>query len=138
MSNPLSQVKKQSRRILVVDDEPHVAGTIRMVLTHAGHSVDIVPSAQNALAAFAVGKYDLIMSDLSLGKMNGLQLADAIKAQAPGQAVILVTAHAESIQRDKARLDKVDGLLGKPFTLNQLQVLLDKIFPPTTEVLVTV
>jgi len=129
MSNPQLPAKPKAKKILVVDDEPHVAGTIRMVLAHAGHSVEIVASAQSALAAFAIGKYDLIISDLSLGKMNGLQLADAIKAQCPSQPIILATAHAESIERDKTRLGKVDGLLGKPFSLTQLQALMDRIFP---------
>ena len=118
-----------SKQVLVVDDEPAVANTIRMVLVHGGHKVEIVEDAEAALARFEPGKYDLVISDLSLGKMNGLALADAIRERVPNQPFILITAYADAIQADETKLAKVNALLGKPFSLDQLQGALLKVFP---------
>jgi CheY-like chemotaxis protein len=128
MAGPKTAETIPPKHILVVDDEPAVADTIRMVLTFRGHKVEVAESAEAALKIFAVGKYDLVVTDLSLPKMDGLGLASAIKERAPNQPIILVTAYAESIQGDKDRLAKVDFLMGKPFSLEQLQAGLTKVF----------
>jgi CheY-like chemotaxis protein len=128
MAGPTSSEAKPPKKILVVDDEPAVADTIRMILTFRGHEVEVADAAESALAVFAPGKYDLVITDLSLPKMDGLTLARTIKERAPTQPVILVTAYAESIQGDTERLQKVDFLIGKPFSLQQLQEALAKIF----------
>ncbi len=128
MAGPSVSETITPKRILVVDDEPAVADTIRMVLAFHGHNVEIADAAESALAVFEPGKYDLVITDLSLPKMDGFGLARAIKERAPAQPIILVTAYAESIQGDKERLAKVDFLMGKPFSLQQLQDALTKIF----------
>jgi len=128
MAGPTVSEEIPSKRILVVDDEPAVADTIRMVLAFRGHTVEVADSAESALTRFEPGKYDLVITDLSLPKMDGLALAGAIKERSPTQPVILITAYAESIQSDKERLSKVDFLMGKPFSLQQLQEALIKIF----------
>ncbi len=128
MAEPKPAVAIPPKRILVVDDEPAVADTIRMVLAFRGHKVEVADSAEAALNVFAAGKYDLVITDLSLPKMDGLNLAGAIKERAPKQPIILVTAYAESIQGDKERLAKIDFLMGKPFSLEQLQEGLVKVF----------
>lgn len=117
------------KRILVVDDEPQVAQTIRMVLAYGGHSVEIADDANRALSLYEDGKYDLIISDFALGKMNGLELARTIKARNPKQPFMLITAYAESVAMGPERLANIDFLLGKPFSLEQLQEGMDKIFP---------
>ena len=117
------------KRILVVDDEPQVADTLRMVLTYGGHSVEIAEDAVRALSMFEAGKYDLVITDFALGKMNGLDLARAIKGRSAGQPIMLITAYAESVAMGEERLTNIDFLLGKPFSLEQLQKGLDKIFP---------
>jgi len=126
-----TQLKKiPPKRILVVDDEPQVAQTIRMVLTYGGHTVEIAEDGNGALAKFEPGKFDLIISDFALGKMNGLELARIVKQRTPGQKFMLITAYAESVAMGPERLSNIDFLLGKPFSLEQLQEGLTKIFPP--------
>jgi CheY-like chemotaxis protein len=129
MSRTAVPQKIPRKRILVVDDEPQVATTIKMVLSLSGHTVEIVDDAEKALAAFEIGKYDLIVTDQSLGKMTGLQLAHAIKERSAAQPIILVTAYAESMAMEKDGLADVDHLMGKPFSLDELQAALEAIFP---------
>jgi CheY-like chemotaxis protein len=129
MSGTAISRKIPAKRILVVDDEPQVADTIRMVLVMSGHTVDIKESASKALEVYEVGKYDLVISDFSLGKMNGLELARAIKEKCATQPFILITAYAESMAMKKETLVNVDYLMGKPFPLTQLQEALEAVFP---------
>lgn len=112
----------------MVDDEPAVADTIRMVLAISGHTVEIAEDAETALERLESEKYDLVVTDLSLPEMDGLELARRVKERFPGHPVILVTAYAESLRGDRDRLSKVDFLLGKPFALEQVQSALIKIF----------
>src|SRR5262249_50021250 len=79
--------------ILVVDDEPQVADTLRMVLALSGHSIDLADSADRALEMYQPAKYDLVISDYSLGKMNGLALARIIRERCATQPIILITAY---------------------------------------------
>jgi two-component system, NtrC family, response regulator HydG len=120
--------KNPPKRILVVDDEPQVAQTIRMVLVMGGHTVDITDSAASALELYEAGKYDLIISDYSLGQMNGLELARLIKERCATQPFILITAYAESMALNQEKMAHIDYLMSKPFPLTQLQEALDKVF----------
>jgi CheY-like chemotaxis protein len=129
MSGTAIARKIPAKRILVVDDEPQVAETIRMVLVMSGHKVDIKDSASKALEVYEPGKYDLVISDFSLGKMNGLELARAIKEKCATQPFILVTAYAESMAMKKETLVHIDFLMSKPFPLTQLQEALETVFP---------
>jgi CheY-like chemotaxis protein len=121
--------KIPAKRILVVDDEPQVADTIRMVLAMGGHKVEVVESARRALEVYEAGKYDLVISDFSLGKMTGLELAREIKQKSPTQRFILITAYAESMSLKKEGMGCIDFLMSKPFPLAQLQEALEKVFP---------
>ena len=112
-----------------MDDEPQVADTIRMVLALSGHTIELAASADRALELYAPGKYDLVISDFSLGKRNGLELARAIRERCATQPIILITAYAESMALQKDRLGDIDFILGKPFALTQLQEALNTVFP---------
>ncbi|MDB6063944.1 MAG: putative Histidine kinase [Pedosphaera sp.] len=117
------------KRILIVDDEPQVANTIRLLLEMGGHTIEIAEDAERALAIYEPAKFDLVITDLSLPKMNGLDLARALRTLVATQPIILITAYAESIARDKERLANVNFLMGKPFSIEQLQDALTSIFP---------
>jgi CheY-like chemotaxis protein len=121
--------KIPAKRILVVDDEPQVADTVRMVLAMSGHKVEVVDSAKRALEVYEPGKFDLVISDYSLGKMNGLELAREIKQKCPTQRFILITAYAETMALKKEGMAYIDFLMSKPFPLTQFQEALETVFP---------
>jgi CheY-like chemotaxis protein len=131
MSDTVIPRKIPAKRILVVDDEPQVADTVRMVLAMSGHKVEVVQSARRALEVYEAGKYDLVISDFSLGNMNGLELAREIKQKCATQKFILITAYAESMSLKKEGMACIDFLMSKPFPLTQLQEALEKVFPET-------
>lgn len=109
------------RRILVVDDEPVVSDSIRRVLQFDGHSVEVATGGEAALALLQDSFFDLVMSDYEMPGMKGDELAAAIKSRYPSLPVLLVTAYGEQLRSACHPLSAVDGILGKPFQLDELR-----------------
>src|ERR1700722_8762726 len=97
MNDSRSSSFVSSRRILIVDDAVEVAETIKEILVQLGHQVEINGDSKEALRQFEPGKYDLIITDYSMPKMNGVDLAAAIKKRSAGQLILLITAFTFSI-----------------------------------------
>jgi PAS domain S-box-containing protein len=72
-----------SHTILIVDDEPEVAAMLSDILRHAGHRTAIVHSGNAALAQLAITDYDLILSDLHMPDLNGLDLYRQVQTSHP-------------------------------------------------------
>lgn len=109
------------RKILVVDDEPYVCDAVRMMLAFDGHQVETAASGKDALALFAAGKYDLVITDYAMPAMKGDELAVTIKSLVPNQPVVLITAYAEMLKSSDVPLVGVDFIVSKPFLLENLR-----------------
>src|SRR4051794_40237428 len=96
------------KQILVVDDEPLVAETIRYILESSGHKVEMAADAEEALLKFDAGKFDLVITDLSLPTRDGFELAIAIKERCARQPIILITAYADTLDSKRAGFSKID------------------------------
>ena len=105
------------RRVLVVDDEALVCDAIRRVLELDKFTVHSTSSAQEALTAFEPGKFDLVIIDYEMPLMKGDKLASAIRAQAPEQPIIMVTAYGESLRAAGDFPLAVNLVVSKPFEL---------------------
>jgi CheY-like chemotaxis protein len=117
------------KRILVVEDEVVAALSIRTVLAADGHVAEIAENAEQALDMFKAAEYDLVITDFKLAKMDGLELADAIKQQSPATPIILITAYAEKIGGSLGEVSNVEVVLSKPFSVAGLQDAMRKLFP---------
>ena len=102
---------------MVVDDEPTVGNTVKILLKVDGHEVVTTTSGKDALALFGHDRFDLVFTDLTMPGMNGLQLAAAIKSGAPAKPVVTITAHAGALPPSP----DVDYVVGKPFRLHHLR-----------------
>jgi CheY-like chemotaxis protein len=118
-----------SRHILVVDDDPMVADSIRRLLEFDGHSVEIAGSGEEALATFAREIFDLTLLDYEMPQMKGDQLAVALKAAAPKHPIIMFTGYAEAVGGATVPMPGVDLVLGKPFDLERLRQTIASLFP---------
>jgi CheY-like chemotaxis protein len=118
-------------RILVVDDEPFVCDAVKMMLMFDGHTVETANNGKDALAMFEKGKFDLVITDFSMPAMKGDELAAAIKALAPKQPLVMITAYAEMLQSEGNQLAGVDFVISKPFLLEKLREAIATVVPQT-------
>ena len=117
------------KRILVVDDEPFVCDAVKMMLAFDGHDVVTANDAKEALETFDKSKFDLVITDFAMPGMKGDELAAAIKAKAPTQPVVMITAYAEMLQSSGKKLTGVDFLVSKPFLLEHLREAISTVIP---------
>ena len=81
-------------RILVVDDEKRLCSSLDSLLTKAGYSVQTAFDGKQALSLFETRPFDLVISDIKLPEMDGIQLLQEIRKGDPNAMVILMTAYA--------------------------------------------
>lgn len=126
---PMQTAAFPQRRILVVDDEPLVCDAVKMMLDFDGHLVKTAANGKEALAMLDEGQFDLVITDFQMPAMKGDELAAAIKARAPKQPVVMITAYAEMLQASGNPLTGVDLIISKPFLLENLREAIAKVTP---------
>jgi DNA-binding NtrC family response regulator len=113
---------KKDVRILVVDDEPTMADSLKQNLIEEGYSVDTAATGAEAIELFDQGGHHVAICDLQLPDIDGLEVMRHIKDARPTTDVIVVTAHgsvAKAVEATKAgAFDFVD----KPFDFEELQL----------------
>jgi CheY-like chemotaxis protein len=109
------------RRILVVDDEPLVCDTFKMLLAADGHQVETVRDGPATLAVLAQGTFDMVFIDYAMPGMKGDELAAAVRERWPTLPIVIVSASAEMLQARRQPLTGVDLIVGKPFSGEDLR-----------------
>ncbi len=117
-----------SPTVLVVDDEKNVRLTLRQALEDLGLTVDTADDGTEALSQLDNGDYDLMLLDLRMPGIDGLETLQRTRRQAPDLPVVIVTAHGTVKNAVQAmRRGAVDVLL-KPISLDALRDLVDQVF----------
>jgi two-component system, cell cycle response regulator CpdR len=118
----VATVEKQNiirgKRILLVDDEPSVRGSFRMILELDNHAVTEADNGAEALVLFGKGQFDLVATDFEMPVMKGNELAVRIKELAPKQPILMMTAYEKELGDPE---NPVDSILNKPFPLDHLR-----------------
>ena len=120
----------KAKSILIVDDYPEVADSIHELLKVAGYRVQKCSSPIQALEEFEPGKYDLVITDYSMPRMNGVTLAREMKQRAPNQLIMLISAFVFSLAAREEQPIPADFILQKPFTAQELTKALECLFQP--------
>ena len=106
--------------LLVADDDPAVRQSLERALTREGYAVVLAPDGQAALERLQGGGVDLVLSDLKMPGLTGLELLREAKAVAPDVDVILLTAFGTVEEAVRAMKDGATDFLTKPFQRAQL------------------
>jgi CheY-like chemotaxis protein len=116
-------------RILFVDDEEALRRMVPAALVRRGHTVAVASHAREALAIFQPGKFDLVLTDFKMPGMTGDRLARTIKALAPDQPVIILTAEPEALKGQTRGPSFFDRLIDKPLTAEELIAAISEVVP---------
>jgi signal transduction histidine kinase/CheY-like chemotaxis protein len=125
-------VVERSRRILVVEDEPTVAQLIAEVLGGEGHRVDAVLDSQEGLSRLAREKYDLVICDLRMPRLDGQAFHRALVESGSGLDERLLFVTGDTLApRTRAFLDR-SGVpcLPKPFLVEELKLAVNRVLEP--------
>ena len=107
--------------ILVVDDEPVVREALRRLLSLDGYDVAVAVSGDDALGCIPRQGFDVIVSDIRMPGLDGLQLLERLRAVNPRVGVILVTAYATLDTAVEALRLGADDFFLKPFEMDDLR-----------------
>lgn len=116
--NPLVE---EGTRVLVVDDEPFVREVLSRFLSERGYQVDVAEDGQAALALIRADAPDIVLLDLKMPRLGGLELLRILRDDGAELAVITISGHAdEDTARESLDLGAAD-FINKPFDLEYLE-----------------
>jgi two-component system response regulator AtoC len=108
------------QRVLVIDDDASLRYTLEAVLTDAGLTVETTENGPKGLAAFEAHGADVVLTDLAMPEMDGMQVLERLRAQDPGVPVIMLTAHGSERVAVAAMKAGAHDYLPKPFDPDEL------------------
>jgi DNA-binding NtrC family response regulator len=107
-------------RVLVCDDDPGVRYTLREILVSAGLSVEEARNGEEALALFDAAPFPLVVTDLRMPRLDGMELLRRLAARTPAPRVVVVTAHGSERQAVEAMKAGAWDYFRKPFDNEEL------------------
>jgi NtrC-family two-component system response regulator AlgB len=118
---------KRTMNILLIDDDPSLRKSLRLALETLAHRVAEARDPGQAEEALGHGLFDVALLDLRLGRQQGLDLLPRLLRLAPGLAVVVITAYATIETAVEAMRRGAFDYLPKPFTPDQLRLVLDRV-----------
>ena len=108
----------QGKRILVVDDEAHITGVLSLKLVNAGFDVTTASDGEEALELVETSPPDMIITDLQMPYLSGIELATRLKAneRTAGIPVLMLTARGYALSSEDLAATNIKEVLSKPFS----------------------
>jgi FixJ family two-component response regulator len=107
--------------ILVMDDELSVAKGLELILTEEGYEVDLAMTGHDALDTFGKKEIDLLVADLRLPDIDGMDVIRQVKERRPETGVVVITGYASVYSAVDAMRMGASDYLAKPFTDDQIK-----------------
>src|SRR5688500_319595 len=107
-------------RVLVVDDEQDLLRPVEFGLGEVGYAVDRATTGREALEKAALTPYDVVVLDLGLPDLDGLEVCRRMRAQGSNARILMLTARAGVVARVRGLAEGADDYLAKPFAFPEL------------------
>ncbi len=119
--------------ILVMEDDLNVAKGLEMVLTEEGYAVYLAGTGSLALEAFKQKRYDLLVADLRLPDMDGMEVIKKVKSEKPDTGVVVITGYGTAATAVEAMKLGAHDFLPKPFTEEQIKSAVGEVLKEQVE-----
>jgi excisionase family DNA binding protein len=126
----LADTRTRSRRLLVADDDASVRELLARIFEVAEYDVEAVPDGLAGIACLRAASFDLVITDLRMPGVEGLELARAAKRLWPAIKVLIITGNPSQSSAIDAVNIGVDGYLTKPFRATDLLMAAARAFEP--------
>ena len=113
-------------RILVVDDETSMQEFLEILLRREGHDVVVCGSAGEAILALESDDFELVLSDIQMPGMTGLELLDHVKEASPDTLLVLITAYGTTESAVEAMKHGAYDYLTKPCAVDEIRLVVEK------------
>ncbi|MBW8363682.1 MAG: sigma-54 dependent transcriptional regulator, partial [Rhizobium sp.] len=117
----------KGRQILVVDDEPKMRRVLEIMLQKMGHRVLAAGNGIEALALFQANSVDLVITDLRMPEMDGIELLAALRAQASDVPVMVITAHGTIETAVAAMKHGACDYILRPFDIDVVELAVERV-----------
>ena len=114
-------------RILIVDDEKALLLALRGLLSKEGYEVETATSGEEALRRIETGSFHLVVTDLSMNGVSGMEVLERARAFDPDLAVIMITAHGSEKAAVQAMKLGAADYIPKPFDNDELRVVVRRV-----------
>ena len=114
-------------KILILDDEEIVVTRLKASLEKEGYAVESFTDSSKAKKCIENNKFDIVVTDLKMANIDGMQLFRFIKEKWPDTEVILISGFATLDVARKALQEGVRDIIAKPFKISQIKELIKKI-----------
>lgn len=114
-------------RILLAEDEDAMRAYLERALVNAGYEVSAVDRGTDAVPLLETGDYDLLLSDIVMPEMDGIELAQRCAAISPRTKVMFITGFA-AVSLRASREQPAARVLSKPFHLRDLVLEVERVF----------
>jgi DNA-binding NtrC family response regulator len=114
-------MSETNTRLLVVDDEPIVGKRLKQVFDKIGFAIETYTDSAAALAAMAEKPFDIVVTDLKMEGIDGIEVLKRVRAMNPETRVIIITGYASPDTAELAEQEGVFAFLAKPFRLDELK-----------------
>jgi YesN/AraC family two-component response regulator len=119
-----------TKSFLVVDDSATMRQLIVMTLKKMGcTSISEAPNGKVGLEKLAAGPVDVVLTDIDMPEMNGLEFIQQARPQFPGMPIVILSTHGDDATRDKGLALGANDYLTKPLSGAKLTDVLERIFP---------
>lgn len=119
--------KSTSKNILIVDDNPNMSMLLSDILEIFEYQGEHAQDGEEALTKLKTEDFAMVFTDLRMPKMDGIDLLKAIKSEHPEMPVVVITGYSLGETQNILLTQKADGLLNKPFKVNDIQTLLKEL-----------
>jgi DNA-binding NtrC family response regulator len=113
--------------LLVVDDDETVRASLRDALTREGVRVSVAANGREAASLMGDDPADLVLTDVRMPGLGGLELLRLLRARTPGADVLLMTAYDDATIAVAAAQEGARAYLAKPLDLTELRALIDRL-----------
>jgi len=131
-----SRTQRDSNRLraMIVDDDVVVLQLVKCIFESFGYQVTTAGGSAEAMAGLSVRRYDLLVTDFEMPRINGFRLAKWLKAESPATRVVLMTGRCRAEIPPFMTDGTVDAWIFKPFRLADVRNVLDRLgFPRPSE-----
>ncbi|MES2678690.1 MAG: response regulator [Bacteroidota bacterium] len=128
--SPVKSASVPQKRVLLVEDNELNQNYVEAIISDLGFTLDIADNGGTGLENFLTKKYDLVLTDISVPVINGVELTKIIRAKySKDVPIIAISGHSDKEIIDRCLAAGMTGFVTKPFTARDLKTEINKLFP---------